>query len=109
MAIIRFKKLTPKKKSWIEKTLKKLSFVRWDRYVEFEEGIEFYGWISRKDGKFDFLVLDFFSDGFIDYSTSSAKYSLKILYMIGGKRGEHNPCKRIEKIYTLKNMIKVTP
>ena len=44
----------------IEKILKGLKFVMWDRFVQHaKDGITFYGWIDREDSYKDFLVLQY--------------------------------------------------
>lgn len=91
------------KKDWIVSVLTKLTFVYWDRYFEYSEGISFYGWIDRNDNYKDFVVLDFI-EGQISYSTSSDKYSKKIADILNQ---EHSPCQRVEYFCDIKNMIKL--
>lgn len=87
----------------ILEVLKKLSFVKWDRY--FGEGYEltFFGWIDRKDNYKDFMVLDFCAEP-VWFATSSAEYSAKIAEMLGRS---HSVCKRVEDFCELKNVIKL--
>jgi hypothetical protein len=91
---------------FIEATLNKLSFVRWDRFA----GENYYGWIDREDGKKDFIVIWFIESDVHDfgYVTSSSKYSKKICKLLYGKSKEGSPCQRIEDNYpNIKNVVKL--
>jgi len=90
------------KRNVIAQVLKKLSFVNWDRYFG-EEDLTFFGWIDREDNYKDFLVLNFFSDGGISFSTSSAEHTKEIADILNL---EHSDCHRIEYFCDLDNVIK---
>jgi len=90
------------KRNVIAQVLRKLSFVNWDRY--FGEGdLTFFGWIDREDSYKDFLVLNFFSDGGISFSTSSAERTKEIADILNL---EHSSCTRVEYFCDLDNVIK---
>lgn len=100
-------------KTLTEKTLRSLPFVRWDRFVPFKtqkcDGIEVYGWIDRpQDAYKDFLTLTIYSDGQVDFNTSSAKYSLPIFRILNAGSGRgHRRCKRVEHFFRVRNAIKL--
>lgn len=102
---------TTRQKGKIEKILKKLSFVKWDRYTETDDGewqtIDLYGWIDREDSYKDFVVLEYDipRDEFY-YWTSSSKYSEE-LNKVAREGMEHLKCKRIEEFSSLPNVIKL--
>lgn len=83
--------------------LKKMSFVNWDRYI----GDTYYGWIDRKDSYKDFVVVTLPTKmlGWVEFITSSKKYSKQISKILGFAKNEHNTCKRIEDKFELKNCI----
>ena len=96
----------------------KLPFVQWDRYVEHLEEAQqavFYGWIARDDGKFDFVLVSYYSKyhpfwaDCISYSTSSKRYSPELSRILLGR--EERPeavCKRIEYDFPdVKNVIRL--
>ncbi len=93
------------KKSRIELYLKMFPEVMWDRFCgEFDDEIDVYGWIDRKDGKKDFLVIEF-TENFTSFLTSSAKYSKSFNERIGSF--SHEKCKRVENFFKVKNSIKL--
>lgn len=73
-----------------------LPMVTWDRYAGSGSEFDAYGWIPRRDGQRDFVVLQFnrFGVGFI---TSSAKYSAAISTILNGgvPSATHNECVRV--------------
>ncbi|MCF8070049.1 MAG: hypothetical protein K9L30_15820 [Desulfobacterales bacterium] len=89
------------KKEVIVNILKKLSFVNWDRYFEFEGGKSFFGWIERDDNYKDFILLDFVGKE-IGFATSSKKFSKKIARILNQ---EHSDCKRVEYFCDIPNVI----
>ena len=97
------------KREIIERVLKKLSFVNWDRYFG-EVHLTFFGWIDReKDNYKDFVTITFNDDGLsldISYATSSAEWTEKIAEALNCY---HLPCKRIEYFCDLPNIIKEKP
>lgn len=72
--------LDNKDKKWIESTLRKLHFVKWDRLICEEFKINIFGWISRKDNYKDFVDIEFdlIQKKIYLIATSSAKYAQKI-------------------------------
>jgi len=85
-------------KKFIE-DIAKLIPIEWDRFTEKEGYYNIFGWIERKDGKRDFVLVQLYLDnGEIkgDYCTSSAKYSEEIYkYFYGTIEGYIN-CQKIE-------------
>jgi len=92
------------KRKLITSVLKKLDFVKWDRYFG-EEEFTFFGWINReKDNYKDFVTLAFDKEGLVlTYATSSAEYTEKIAEILNFY---HLPCRRIEYFCDLDNIIK---
>jgi uncharacterized C2H2 Zn-finger protein len=86
--------------------------IRWDRLVEIPldefipserkdethriYSVDIYGWISRTDGKEDFiyLMIRINSNGYQQYrfGTSSAKYTNQIAHLLGFSADEHHKC-----------------
>ena len=62
-------------KSKIKKVLNLFPEVNWDRYTEDGKELEFYGWIPRPDGRFDFIDIFFIDEKPEWYATSSARLS----------------------------------
>jgi len=79
--------------------------VKWDRWTKSDQETPYfcvYGWIARKDGQRDFLVVEMWEDQEINeayFVTSSAKYSAMISELITGTKGDHNPCIKIEELF----------
>lgn len=84
--------------------LNRLPFVRWDRLVDAQvDGqhmVDVYGWISRNDGRFDFVQINFVqwseTPGF---STSSSERSDEIATLLYGDNPTHFPCQRVEDVF----------
>ncbi|HEA65079.1 MAG TPA: hypothetical protein ENI02_02945 [Candidatus Aminicenantes bacterium] len=91
------------KKQLLERVLKKLDFVNWDRYFGVGNDLTFFGWIDRKDGYKDFVVIDFIGKE-ISFATSSKEYSKKIADLLNV---EHSDCERVEYFCDLPNVIKL--
>lgn len=90
---------------WIEEILSKLSFVKWDRFVEDKKDnlIEMYGWIDReKDSYKDFVLLEFNLSKKEVYfiATSSDKYSKEIAEILNSS---HSDCIRVEERFNIIN------
>lgn len=83
--------------SVLEPYVAKLDFVQRDRYVSGLDYVTAYGWISRPDGRADFVVLDQEEgrDAPI-YWTSSARYSAEICRLLYGEETDHIDCQRVE-------------
>jgi hypothetical protein len=95
----------------IEDDLLKMPFVQWDRFFETETGIVVFGWIKRKDTHEDFVLLNYRgADGeySLEYSTSSAIYSKEIAKLLQMEEEEHSDCERIESVFKIHNMIKLS-
>ena len=91
-------------KVWIEETLKKLPFVKWDRYIVDEHLIEVYGWIKRsKDSYKDFVLLEFDLTKQESYylATSSKKYSKQIAEILDSP---HSDCIRVKDTFLLEEI-----
>ena len=78
-----------------------LPFVNWDRFVDCGKTVVAFGWIDReKDSYKDFVCIEISQRGYLDFTTSSAKYSETIsdIYIRNGHLppGNHEPCQRIE-------------
>jgi len=92
----------------IEDILSKFTFVRWDRFVDTDEGLKFYGWIDReKDSYKDFILLTFYKNDHIGWTTSSVEKTKDIRAVFGLAGEEQNTCKRVEAFYDIKNSIKL--
>lgn len=91
------------------KELAKIVPIEWDRFVVTEDTVDkdwdIYGWIERKDGQRDFVLLSLYLDsengikkirgGFV---TSSAKYSKVIYKYFHGNVKGHNNCQKITEL-----------
>ena len=91
----------------IEDLLTSLHFVKWDRFVEFDDTIIIYGWIDKSDSRKDFVTLQVAPT--VDYVTSSVKYSPIINKILGFTDEEHetSKCQRVENVFDIPNMIKL--
>lgn len=67
--------------------------VQWDRFAGNIIDMVVFGWITRDDGKFDFLAVDLFKGKLQSFRTSSAKYSAHFSKMLGWS---HSDCNRVE-------------
>ena len=78
-----------------------LPFVNWDRFVDCGRTVVAFGWIDReKDSYKDFVCVEVSLRGYVDFTTSSAKYSETIsdIFIKLGRLppGTHESCQRIE-------------
>ena len=95
--------------------LKKLDFVRWDRYIKTVENgqklLKLYGWIDREKDKYkDFIVLDYFPQKRSFKSiTSSSRMTDQINNILYPGREGHVKCLRVEKDFNIPNAIKLKP
>lgn len=99
-----------KLKKWIEHTLNKFNFVRWDRYIAYSEMpvILVYGWINREQDNYkDFLVLEFnYSIKKVYFTASSSeKYSKEICKILDLKK--YKVCNRVEHGFNVLKSIKL--
>ncbi|MCX6216524.1 hypothetical protein [Spirosoma sp.] len=76
--------------------------IQWDRYTKTDDGYYVvYGWIARSDGQRDFIMLAMWETDKIDdifFTTSSAKYSRRILEVLFGSAEDHNDCRKIDDL-----------
>lgn len=73
----------------------------WDRFTELDGDYNIYGWIKRKDGQRDFVLLQLYIEGEDikgGFVTSSAKYSAPICNYMYGESKDHNNCLKIESL-----------
>jgi hypothetical protein len=65
--------------------------VEWDRVTDEGDAVKVYGWIQRRDGKRDFVLVRF-DDETVEFTTSSAKHSAEIARLLCFEKGEHVHC-----------------
>lgn len=84
--------------------------VRWDRLTEYGGYRAFYGWIDRKDGKADFMLLGVEGDRVVRYLKSSKDYSQEFAERLGGTGllVDHQDCQRVEDLGLSVNAITLT-
>lgn len=93
-----------------------LPFVNWDRFIDCGGTVVVFGWIDReKDSYKDFVCVEVSHRGYVEFTTSSARYSETIsnIYASHGRlpSSAHVPCQRIEdndRLAGIKNVIKIT-
>lgn len=92
------------KKEALKRVLNKFPFVKWDRLIEFQNGVDVYGWIERDKDKYkDFVLLNILwveSDfhgvwDIVQCFTSSAKYSLEVNRLSGFTTEQHTDCIKV--------------
>ncbi len=93
------------RRSWVAEWLNKLPFVTWDRLTEWttedreNTGVTVFGWITRDDGRSDFVLMEFTSwSETVGFSTSSAERSAEIAKILYGSDGNHFDCQRVEHV-----------
>jgi len=99
---------------WIERKLRSLRLVEWDRFTvgewADEQYVNVYGWINRDDGYKDFVNVIFWaeSEG-LYHITSSAEHSEAISETLHGESGDggHNDCQRVEDTFNVENAIQI--
>ena len=92
-----------------------LPFVNWDRFVDCGNIVAVFGWIDReKDSYKDFVCVEISRRGYVEFTTSSAKYTeiISNIYVKHGRLppGVHEPCQRIEDrndLAGIKNVIRI--
>ncbi|MBD3184913.1 hypothetical protein GF312_21705 [Candidatus Poribacteria bacterium] len=92
-----------------------LPFVNWDRFIDCGSSVLVFGWIDRdQDNYKDFITVEIFRRGHVEFTTSSAKYSQKIsdIYVKHGRLfpGTHLPCQRFEdydQLADVNNVIRI--
>lgn len=81
----------------VSTTLNKLPEVRWDRFTVDKENVLVFGWISRDDGKYDFVFVEIGAEGPLGIVTSSARFSAEFSSrLFGPEDNNHVTCKRVE-------------
>ncbi len=86
---------TNRTKGDIADILNALPFVLWDRCTVAGDETTIYGWIDRRDGRKDFVLVQF-TGPLVGFTTSSARWSRTIHEVIYGPRaGDHNDCRRV--------------
>lgn len=80
--------------------------VVWDRYTKASDDRYYviYGWINRPDGLRDFLTVEMWETEWpenVFHTTSSAKYSELLSEILHGSLDDHNPCRKIEELFTV--------
>lgn len=94
-------------KTDIESTLNLFPEVVWDRWGGIIGGVMvIFGWIERKDGKSDFLVLLFRGSTAIQMITSSADNSVDFSARLDFG---HSNCNRVENYFFGVNCIRSKP
>ncbi len=98
-------------KTYMEEDMQKLPFVNWDRFIEFGDDLDVYGWIDRKDSYKDFVLFKYKyiqedDDWEMSYSNSSDKYS-KAIFELLLCPGIHESCKRVEHFFKIENCVKL--
>lgn|SRR3990167_10972126 len=83
-------------KKKIIKILNLFPEVIWDRYSGGLKDMAIFGWIDRKDGRKDFLVMDIVNGKPQFFRTSSAKLSKSFSERLGWT---HSDCKRVEDLF----------
>ncbi len=113
--IMHEKTLQQSDKQWIEHYLRKVDFVKWDRFLYLRDkegkvwGLGAYGWIDRKDSYKDICYIEFIFETHevVPVITSSKKYSKKIVEILSSKDSPHFDCQRIENKFNISNSIKL--
>ena len=98
-------------KIYMKEDMKKLPFVKWDRFIELGNDLDVYGWIEREDEYKDFVLFKYKyvqeeDDWEMSYSTSSDFYS-KAIHDLLECEGLHNNCKRVEHSFDIENCIRL--
>lgn len=76
--------------------------VVWDRFTATDDGFYVvYGWIARSDGQRDFVIFELLENQPEDVfcTTSSAKYSKRIMEVLYGSSDDHNDCQKIAELF----------
>jgi hypothetical protein len=91
----------------VSEACNRLDFVRWDRFITWDENgqvysVHIYGWIDRDDGRADFVLL-WFHDSWgwrpedCSATTSSSAYSERIQELLRGTAEGHIDCQRVDE------------
>ncbi len=101
--------MTSKMAQIVADVCNELPFVKWDRFIDCGRTIAMFGWIDReKDSYKDFVYVEVSNRGYLEFTTSSAKYSeiISDIYVSHGRLppGTHRQCQRIEDSDQLKDV-----
>lgn len=107
--------INPRMAIIVTEVCNELPFVNWDRFIDCGSTVVVFGWIDReKDSYKDFVSVEVNRQGYVDFVTSSAKYSeiISEIYFRHNRlpSGAHVPCQRIEDeklLADIKNFIKI--
>ena len=107
--------MKPRMAQMVTDVCNELPFVNWDRFIDYGSSVLVFGWIDReKDNYKDFVCIEISSRGYVEFTTSSAKYSETIsdIYASHGRlpSGEHKSCQRVEdkdQLAGIENFIKI--
>jgi hypothetical protein len=86
----------------IARSLESAIPIIWDRFTKTEDGFYVvYGWIARLDGRADFIIFELWEDSPEDVfcTTSSAKFSKRVMEVLYGSAEGHNDCRKIEELF----------
>lgn len=76
--------------------------IEWDRFTGGDDEMFVYGWIKRKDCQRDFVAIILLSmqsgNNYVNFTTSSAKYSKQICELLFGESDGHADCIKIENL-----------
>nr|WP_305794632.1 hypothetical protein [Halomarina rubra] len=96
---------------WMEKQLRKVRFVEWDRFTvgqwHDEQSVSVYGWIDREDEYKDFVLVIFWPESEEFYFTTSSADRTEDIYraLVGDDMTEHNECHRVEDNFNVENSV----
>jgi hypothetical protein len=107
--------MTPKTAQIVTDVCNELPFVNWDRFIDCGSIVVVFGWIDREEDNYkDFVSVEVSHRGYVEFTTSSAKYSETIsdIYFSHGRlpSSAHNPCQRIEdndRLADVRNIIRI--
>jgi hypothetical protein len=95
-------------KSEIERFLLLFPEVKWDRWAgDINKSMTVFGWISRDDGRSDFVCLIIYKGDVEKLVTSSAKYSSEFAKRLGYMY--HGKCERVENHFNVENCVNNKP
>ena len=109
--------LSSEDRRWIERKMRSVRFVEWDRFTLEEDPnnsgeyiVDVYGWIDREEDDYkDFVHLTVWTvDQTLSFTTSSYQYSLELNeQLIGAPPEDHNSCRRVENGFNVSNAIEL--
>lgn len=91
----------PELRTWaqmVQRTLDQFPEVRWDRWVPWHSGASVYGWISREDGRSDFLAIEFSMHTPTNFLTSSVLHHETFASRLGVALDERSVCRRVTEL-----------